>query len=88
MEKIMEKKIQEKIGFLEEEAKRFQKERQDKVNEYMRQTGIQDYIQETNVLLAEMQGKIASLREVLSEFYATVEIVEKVEEEAEEIKVK
>jgi len=84
----MEKKIQEKIGFLEEEAKRFQKERQDKVNEYMRQTGIQDYIQETNVLLAEMQGKIASLREVLSEFYATVEIVEKVEEEAEEIKVK
>ena len=62
--------IQEKIEFLDEELKKYQKENQDKLNEFMRQTGILDFIHETNVHVAQLQGKIDSLKEILLELEA------------------
>jgi len=63
----MKKKIQEKIEFLEGELAKRQKENSDKLNEFMRQTGILDFLNENRVQDSLLQGKIDSLKEILLE---------------------
>ena len=63
----MKKKIQEKIEFLEGELTKRQKENNDKLNEFMRQTGILDFVNENRVQDSLLQGKIDSLKEILLE---------------------
>ena len=63
----MKKKIQEKIEFLEGELAKRQKENSDKLNEFMRQTGILDFVNENRVQDSLLQGKIDSLKEILLE---------------------
>ena len=61
----MKEKIQEKIEFLEGELTKRQKENNDKLNEFMRQTGILDFVNENRVQDSLLQGKIDSLKEIL-----------------------
>ena len=63
----MKKKIQEKIEFLEGELSKRQRENSDKLNEFMRQTGILDFVNENRVQDSLLQGKIDSLKEILLE---------------------